>query len=270
MTKACTDSLSELARRPLFEPLRDLLQALPGAAPPGICELHRLLRERHTRLLSGSGQPLTFVAAGGGLSYERRVFERGEIATRSGDWHDLFNALVWLTFPRAKAALNARHYDAMQLKRAALGSARCSVRDAATHFDECGVVVAAADRSLAQGLKEHAWKHVFWERRTEALERLRFFVFGHATYDMLRRPHRGLCAKALYMEVAQSWLQQDVATCCAALDAWLAGVFGNAAAVSKPQDVLPLPLLGIPGVVADNNDPAYYDDPYQFRPRALA
>lgn len=32
---------------------------------------------------------------------------------RPFDWHDLFNALVWMTFPTTKAVINARHYESM-------------------------------------------------------------------------------------------------------------------------------------------------------------
>ena len=33
-----------------------------------------------------------------------------------------------------------------------------------------------------------------------------------------------------------------------------------------PRDLQPLPLLGIPGLVPESEDPAFYDDTWQFRP----
>ena len=30
-----------------------------------------------------------------GLHYEQRIAERRVIATREGNWHDLFNAMIW-------------------------------------------------------------------------------------------------------------------------------------------------------------------------------
>ena len=68
-----------------------------------------------------------------GKSYEERIFRTGEVATRPGSWHDLFNALAWLAFPRAKAALNRLHHD--ELARRGDGPARGTVRDVATLFD---------------------------------------------------------------------------------------------------------------------------------------
>jgi hypothetical protein len=40
----------------------------------------------------------------------------------------------------------------------------------------------------------------------------------------------------------------------------------NAGRFTRPRDFQPLPILGIPGVVPENADPAYYDDAWQFRP----
>jgi hypothetical protein len=38
-------------------------------------------------------------------------------------------------------------------------------------------------------------------------------------------------------------------------------------AYAQPSDFQPLPLLGIPGVVAESEAPSYYDDVRQFRPK---
>jgi hypothetical protein len=71
------------------------------------------------------------------------------VPTRARCWHDLMNALVWGTFPRAKAALHARQHRAIA-DRVAPGSvtlpnARTPELDALALLDEGGVVVLAAD-----------------------------------------------------------------------------------------------------------------------------
>jgi len=38
--------------------------------------------------------------------YELHIAQTGEVETRPGNWHDLFNALAWVAFPRRKAAIN--------------------------------------------------------------------------------------------------------------------------------------------------------------------
>ena len=51
----------------------------------------------------------------------------------------------------------------------------------------------------------------------------------------------------------------------AAADALLAADLSSGRDLA-PNDLQPLPLLGIPGVTPENADPAYYDDTWQFRP----
>lgn len=270
MTLAPDASLRDLARRPLFEPLRALLESLPDGTVPAVAALDRLLHTSRRRPVAASGMPLSLVAPHPStLSYEERVYERGEVATRAGSWHDFFNVAVWLTFPRAKAALNARHYFGIGAERVARSAVRGAPRDAATQFDECGVVVASADAALSRGLRAHAWKHVLWVCRSELRERARFFVFGHATYDALRRPYYGLCGKAIYLDVAPSWLALDPAPQSDAVDAWLAETWSDPRRFIRPQELAPLPLLGIPGVVEASADPRYYDDTHQFRPKRM-
>ena len=139
-----------------------------------------------------------------GLAYECRIRATGAVETRPGNWHDFFNVLVWLTFPRTKLAISARHVQAM--RRA--GAVRGSERDALTHFDECGIVVLSSQPELLDLLRAFQWKALFVERRTEVVRAMRFFVFGHATYESLLNPFRGLTAKAILYGFDESWLRQ--------------------------------------------------------------
>jgi hypothetical protein len=42
--------------------------------------------------------------------YDARIVNEGIVRTRDGSWHDFLNALVWVTFPLAKAALHRRQH----------------------------------------------------------------------------------------------------------------------------------------------------------------
>lgn len=195
------------------------------------------------------------------MGYEARIAARGEVETREDNWHDWFNGLVWLTFPRAKAALSARHAAGL----AVAGALRGTVRDAMTHFDECGAVVVAEDASLLDSLAGFRWQELFVERRAEVVSGLRVFIFGHATYEALLVPFRGLTAKCVLTPVSAGWLQMPLDEQLAAIDGWLAADFA-AGRHGDPRALHPLPLLGVPGVVPESDDPAYYDDTWQFRP----
>lgn len=216
-------------------------------------------------MVAGSGAPLRFVPPrADGLAYEERAYLHGEVETRAENRHDFFNALVWLAFPRTKTLLNRRHHAALVAARARGDAARCALRDALTQFDECGVVVAGNRPGLWDALRAHRWREVFVDRRAALLESTRFFVFGHASHDQLGAPFVGLCGKAVFIEVADAWLEMPQGRGLAELDARLADVLD--AGDFAPRDWQPMPLLGIPGATAENESASYYDDTRQFRP----
>ena len=246
-----------------LHPLSAFLRHWFAHGTPAISGLNAAARERG--LVTGGGAPLCFVPPSAAApSYEERVFLGGEVATRPGNRHDLFNALVWLAFPLTKAALNRRHACALQAAREKASAARGPLRDALTQFDECGVIVAGSCPDLWAALRAHRWREVFVERRDELQHTTRFLVFGHASHDALVAPFVGLCGKALFVEVDGVWLDLPEATALAHLDARLAALFDTRS--FSPRDWQPLPLLGIPGATRDNECPDYYDDPRQFRP----
>ncbi|MDA0189632.1 MAG: DUF3025 domain-containing protein, partial [Proteobacteria bacterium] len=160
--------------------LAPLLAALSPAAtlparPPSCAELNARARARDLR--AASGLPLRFAPpTADGLGYETRIWRHGIVETRPDNWHDAFNALVWLTYPASKAALNAAHREA----QASAPDGRGRRRDALTHFDECGIVLVASEAPLLGLVRDFAWKSLFVERRAECGTRLRCFVFGHA------------------------------------------------------------------------------------------
>lgn len=243
---------------PLFDPLRTWLAQLP-ARPDGEALAHLLAN--HPVLLA-DGRPLRFVPPkDDGLAYECRVWESGEVETRPDHWHDYFNALVWLSFPETKRAVTAAHVAAMQ----AQGEARGRVRDALTHFDECGIVVLSTRVDLLDLLRNFQWKSLFVDHRAEVRACMRFVVFGHATYELLLKPFRGLTAKAVLYEVGTDCLTLAGDALNAAVDCRLAEDLSSGR-YTRPRDFQPLPLLGIPGVTAASEDAAYYDDVWQFRP----
>lgn len=251
-------SLPPPYRSPLFAPLAPWLARLPGEPDS------RALAELAARepVFAAAGRPLRFVPPQlDGLAYECRVRDRGEVETRPDNWHDFFNALVWFAFPETKRAITAAHVAAMQ----APGEARGGVRDALTHFDECGIVVLSSRPELLGLLRDFAWKALFVARRAEVIADMRFVVFGHATYEALLAPFRGLTAKAVLYEIPENWLRLPGEALSAAVDARLAADLASGR-YTRPRDLQPLPLLGIPGVVPASEDPAYYDDTWQFRP----
>ena len=96
---------------PILEPLQVALRRLPRDRSPDLADLNALA----AGLTTARGKALRFVRARAPGDRERRscyelhLDETGEVETRPGNWHDLFNALAWITYPRAKTAINAQH-----------------------------------------------------------------------------------------------------------------------------------------------------------------
>lgn len=193
--------------------------------------------------------------------YERRIHRTGEVPTRA-NWHDLFNALAWLAYPRAKAALNAAHVAAAAQESGARGRRR----DALTLFDESGVAVATSAPDLAVLLTGFRWKELFWRERGRVGREMRFFVFGHALAEKALSPFVGMTGHAIVLAVEPEFFEAAVPAQRAQVDAQLAQRFAADGGPATPRDLAPLPVLGVPGWWPPNGDAAFYDNERYFRP----
>ena len=258
---------------PVFAPLVAAARELGGEAWPGCADFNRLLAARGTPVVTAGGRELRFVEqttrpATFADRYEPRIFLRGEVQFRPGAWHDVFNALVWLTFPRVKAALNARHYHALARQHAAGARDRGPVQDALTLFDESGVIVVTSDTSLTGLLVRHAWKDFFWQRRAEVTANMRFHVVGHGLYAKMLRPFVGVTARGIVCEVPAAILALPLSSQLAEIDSRLAVRISDPARVTATRELMPVPLLGIPGWCPENEAATYYDNSRYFRPKS--
>jgi hypothetical protein len=256
---------ARLARVPLFEPVASWLSRTAGAAPADILELNAWLAEIEPAPQSASGRTLKFIRPDGAdLGYEERIFSAAEIETRPDNWHDYFNALVWMRFPQTKAALNALHVR--QIRRTISGNGRGPLRDAATQFDESGVIAVSADPELLELLARRRWKELFWVRRAEVTRTMRFLVFGHGLFDALRAPFYRICGRTATLAVEPGLIDAAIGPLCAHVDRIIARRFTDESWYPRPRALLALPILGIPGVTQASETADYYEDTDQFRP----
>ncbi|MGB3461795.1 MAG: DUF3025 domain-containing protein [Rhodanobacter lindaniclasticus] len=191
-----------------------------------------------------------------GLHYEQRIAEHGDIATRERNWHDLFNALVWLRHPALKRALNARQVaEIARMGTRQRSRAQCAL----THFDEAGVVVALRDLPLLALWDAHDWHGLFWREREAWLDgRIRVGVFGHALLEHALTPAQLLVGKALVVAGPRLSAGEALDTCAQAI--------GNGHVLCDPLELRPLPLAGVPGWHPDNEREAFFSEAACFRP----
>ena len=229
----------------------------------------QMLQQALTRagVCTATDKPLRLAPDEPGASdpYEIRLYQHGELGFRAHNWHDLFNVLIWLTFPRAKAALNAKHYAAYAHERPAAGG-RGAVRDALTLFDEDGVIVLATDPGLLQLIRDFQWKPLFWERRAEVVDCMCFLPFGHALCEKALNPFRGMTGRGLLFAVDSAFLELEPTQQLAAIDILLARQIMEDGVLQRTRDLAPVPVLGVPGWCPGNERAEYYDDSQYFRP----
>ena len=183
-------------------------------------------------------------------AYEQFIFQNRKCPVREG-WHDFFNGLCWLQFPRTKSRLN--QLQAAEIEMHGVGPARGPLRDALTLMDENAALLQAPD-PLWSALAARDWGRLFIELRP-LWRQARLTLFGHALLEKLVTPRKAITAHVY-------WVDSAIAT-VESLDAWLAGDMSGEKLASKP--FLPLPVLGIPGWCVANSDPAFYDDEAVFR-----
>lgn len=231
----------------MFDGYGDYLDLLTAARWPDIETLNARMPASGPHFVR---QDATLLADG--LHYEARIAQ-GRIATRPENWHDLFNAMVWMRHLALKHALNqqqCRHIARMGT------SERSPAQQALTQFDEAGVIVQVRDPVLLDLWDRHDWVALFhanagrWRNGGIAVAA----VAGHALMEQMLMPGRLLVGKCLVV-------QGDPADCVArVVEAISAG-----AALATPAELRPLPLAGIPGWHAGQSE-AFYAQADYFRP----
>lgn len=216
-----------------------------------------------SKLTSAAGMPLHFTeqhALPDGAAYEAHIAATGGVPTRA-NLHDFFNALIWLKYPQIKRRLNA--LQAQELARDGVQGVRGKLRDRATLFDENAALFVSDDAEAIAALCGHNWPGLFLERRERYGKTWSVFPFGHALLEKLTTPFKAITAHAWVMPVEPAFFKLPREEQCNWLDAQLALEIQHGLG---SRDFTPLPVLGVPGWAAEQNE-AYYLDRSVFRPK---
>jgi hypothetical protein len=250
---------ADLIDQPVFAGMTEFRDLLIGREWTDVAALNDRLQPLAHRI---TGKPLSLVAqeilASDSMHYESRIFQRGEIATRRHNWHDLLNALVWKKFPAIKSALNALQAETVTRIGA---KRRTREQDALTQFDEAGAVLVLRDRELLALWDAHDWSGLFLRQREAWHDgRITLAIFGHALLEHALHPEILLVAKALV------FVDDNADSDADELDARTADALIGRRCLNDPQQLRPLPLSGIPGWHRAPQDDAFYRERPCFRP----
>ena len=274
-TTLCQWNPDFMAISPLFFPLQSQAALLSCNRDcwPSLDDFQNLLANQNASLKSLNGAKIRFIPQASKPlhwqdDYEPRIFLKGEVQTRLENWHDFFQVLVWATFPKTKAILNAKHYQAIRHRKETNPDSkqRTPVENALTQFDECGAIVVSSDNDLLDLIREFRWKEVFWQHRNILKDQLQCFVFGHAIYEKALKPYIGLTAHSALFTVSADFFHWPLVTQLEYLDKTTAQMFDEDQ-YPTPKHFQPFPLLGMPGWDENNEIEAYYDNKDYFRPR---
>lgn len=182
--------------------------------------------------------------------YDGSISARHEVPTRDADWHDLFNALVFASFPRSKQRLHARQYAQLRLRIGEnvrkLPGARSREQDALTLFDEGGTFVAAGAALLEQLRPLEQPRFYVALREHIAAGELVVAPFGHALFEHKVAGLPGPSSFAFLLPVPE--LPKHRATLVPLLDDAFASVLANPERFCTPAELRRLDLndLGEP------------------------
>ena len=248
--------------RPYWRDYLPFLHSLADPGFPGCDQLNALLRKN---LRSAGGHAIRFVPSAeldDDDSYEQRIFTSGKVSTRPDNWHDLFNALVWMRFPRIKIVMNKLHHQKFSDKNQ---GTRGTQRDALTLLDECGVIVFSQHRSPLEALLQRNWSDAF--QNTKSKQYVHHVLCGHAMLEKYMSPYKSMTAKALLVRVSADLMALPREELLVELDTRLADLMLAGEILDKPAYLTPLPLAGIPGWwPGQQQNDEFYADQLVFRP----
>lgn len=195
------------------------------------------------------------------LGYEQFIYQHQLIPSRA-NWHDFFNALIWVQFPQSKIKLNQLHADQISLH----GKQRNHIRDRLTHWDECGLILAISDSQLPllEALRQHQWQQVFVEQAAVWGKGIAAYHFGHANLEMHLAPFLGMTGKWIAVRVKDDFYDLTASAQCAQLDHLLVEKLSDE--TLWQNKLPPLPFAGIPGWWP-GQDSQFYANQSVFRPR---
>ncbi len=210
-----------------------------------------------------SNYHVSFIPQSPNANYEQDVYLRKNVCTRINNWHDFFNNVTWVLYPKTKWAIIQRSYQENTDKPHK--NVRTKRQNLLAHFDECGMVFCSDKPALFNDVKTFSWKKLFVE--TPEIKRHAWpLIFGHGLFEKADKPYIGMTGKAVFLQVTPDFFEQSMQERLQFIDEKIAAWILHADFPDDPKALHPFPLLGWPKWHPQNGDPTFYDNRDYFRP----
>jgi len=193
--------------------------------------------------------------------YEPRIYYSGEVQTRVNNWHDFFQVMVWQTFPKIKSLLNRVHYEASSVRIKNNIKQRGKKENFVTLFDECGSIIISSEKQTLSLIQSFRWNDLFVENKSAFGNSIDCITFGHAMYEKALSPYIGMTAHSLLLTVDSGYFLLSMLEKTKFIDEIVSTHIKNLKELS-PQDLNPLPILGVPGWKKDQTADFYNNQSY--------
>lgn len=204
---------------------------------------------------------MSFIEQTVGMEYLSQIIDNNAIPTRLNGWHDFFNNLTWLAFPKIKKSI----VNSYVKENGDFNKIRNDRQNTLAHFDECGVILCSADPDVFDSLQAHRWKKLFYQN-TRLAEHTAPILFGHGMMEKARQPYLGMTAKAILVKVKTDFFNMTLNCQRLWLDNCLAKSIKSEKFLQHPKQLTPFPLLGWPNWYKQPQDAAFYANEDYFRP----
>lgn len=215
----------------------------------------------HYQAQRGVGTPVKFIYQQADANFEKKVFIEKSVMTRAQHWHDFFNNLTWMLWPKLKWAIINRYVSEQQATLT-----RNSRQSFLAQWDECGILIFSANPRVTQRIFEHNWSELFFEKKAD-LSLLEVIVFGHGFLETGLMPYIGMTGKAVIIEVTEDYFQLSLNEKILFSDDIISQFILSDACYNSPKCLQPFPILGLPQWHAKNAQADFFENTKYFRPK---
>lgn len=207
---------------------------------------------------------IKFVQQNDTSSFERKIYVDREIMTRANNWHDFFNNLTWILWPKLKWAIIKRYVEDNDVNDS--NNQRTTRQSFLAQLDECGVLLITSQPEIAQDIIDHQWERLFYLRK-DRLENLQVHLFGHGLLEKGLNPYLGMTGKALILLVDQGYFQLSEQSRVEMADEVLSNFILSEKCFSTPKQLQPFPILGLTEWFQGNHTQSFFKNIRYFRPK---